>query len=65
MTADVNLLEKDTWCHTVVMKDILKTCIGFAGILCVGLAGVFFSEFLKLGEMNALVVTIDNMTRMR
>lgn len=65
MTADVNLLEKDTWCHTVVMKEILKTCIGFAGILFIGLAGVFFSELFKLGEMNALVVTIDNMTRMR
>lgn len=51
--------------YCTYMKEILKTCAGFVGILLVGLAGVFFSELFKLGDMNALIVTVDNMTRVR
>lgn len=47
------------------MSDILKSCIGFAGILLVGLVGVFFSEMMKLGETNTLITTVDNITSVR
>lgn len=57
--------KQKTMPYCTYMKEILKTCVGFAGILFIGLAGVFFSELLKLGDMNALIVTVDNMTRMR
>jgi hypothetical protein len=47
------------------MREILKTMLGFMGILLVGLAGVVVSEVMKLGDMNALIVTVDNVTHVR
>ena len=45
--------------------EILKFSLGFTALLLVGLAGVGVSEFLKLGEMNPLIKTIDNVAHVR
>ena len=47
------------------MKEIVKTVMGFVAILLVGLAGVAVSEVLKLGNINAVVVTVDNIAHTR
>ncbi len=47
------------------MSEILKTTLGFMGILLVGLAGVFVFEFMKLGDTNALITTVDNVAGVR
>lgn len=47
------------------MKDVIKTIIGFVAIVVVGLAGVTVSNVMKLGEMNATIITIDNITQTR
>jgi len=39
--------------------------IGFTMILIVGLAGVTLSEVMKLGEMNATIMTVDNIAHTR
>lgn len=38
---------------------------GFAAILFVGLAGITISQMMKLGEMNALIQTVDNVSHVR
>jgi len=38
---------------------------GFIAILFVGLAGVTASEVMKLGEMNATIMTVDNIVHTR
>lgn len=47
------------------MYEILKSVIGFVAILFVGLMGVTVSEVMKLGDMNALIMTVDNVARTR
>lgn len=47
------------------MKEVIKTIIGFVAIVIVGLAGVTVSNVMKLGEMNATIITIDNITQTR
>lgn len=47
------------------MNEILKTMAGFTAILLVGLAGVTISHMMKLGEMNALIMTVDNISHTR
>jgi len=47
------------------MKEVIKTIIGFVAIVVVGLAGVTVSNVMKLGEMNAAIITIDNITQTR
>ena len=47
------------------MAEILKTMLRFLGILLVGLTGVVFSEVMRLGDMNALIVTVDNVAHVR
>lgn len=47
------------------MSEIIKTMVGFTAILFVGLAGVTVSHVMKLGEMNALIMTVDNISRTR
>lgn len=47
------------------MLEIFKTTLGFLGILLVSLAGVVVSEVMKLGDMNALIVTVDNISHVR
>lgn len=47
------------------MKEVIKTIIGFVAIVIVGLAGVTVSNIMKLGEMNATIITIDNITQTR
>lgn len=47
------------------MEEIIKTIIGFVAIIIVGLAGVTVSNVMKLGEMNATIITIDNITQTR
>ena len=51
--------------YNIYMSDILKTCVGFAGILLVGLVGVFVSEMMKLNDAHALITTVDNITSVR
>lgn len=51
--------------YNVCMSDILKTCLGFMGILLVGLLGVFISEMVRFGDTNALITTVDNITSVR
>lgn len=51
--------------YDIGMSDIFRSCLGFAGILLVGLAGVFVSEMMKLGDTSALIVTVDNITSVR
>lgn len=52
-------------CHNYCMSEILKTILGFLGILFVGLVGVAVSEVMKLGDMNTLIVTVDNVAHVR
>lgn len=52
-------------CHNYYMFEVLKTIGGFLGILLVGLIGVAVSEVFRLGEMNALIMTIDNIAHVR
>lgn len=47
------------------MKEIVKTMAGFMAILIVGLAGVAISQAMRLGEMNAVIVTVDNIAHAR
>ncbi len=47
------------------MSDILKTTLGFIGILLVGVVGVFVFGFMKLGDTNAPVKTVDNVAAVR
>ena len=47
------------------MNEILKSVAGFVAIILVGLAGVAVSNVMKLGDMNALIVTVDNITHTR
>ena len=47
------------------MAEMLKTILGFMGILLVGLAGVAFSEVMKLGDTNDLIMTVDNVAHVR
>ena len=47
------------------MNDIIKMTLGFAAILIVGLAGVTISHMMKLGEMNATIMTVDNIAHAR
>ena len=47
------------------MSGIVKTVMGFIAILLVGLAGVTVSEAMKLGNMNAIIMTVDNISHAR
>ncbi len=47
------------------MEEIIKSVIGFIAILIVGLAGVTVSEVMRLGDMNALIMTVDNVSHTR
>lgn len=47
------------------MSEILKTIVGFTGILLVGLMGVYVSKTMKLGSPNALIMTVDNIAHVR
>ena len=47
------------------MNDIIKMTVGFVAIIIVGLAGVTVSHIMKLGEMNATIVTVDNIAHAR
>ncbi len=47
------------------MKEVVKSIAGFVAIILVGLAGVTISKVMKLGEMNALIVTVDNVIHTR
>ena len=47
------------------MYETIKTIGGFMMILLIGLAGVTISEVMKLGDMNAVIMTIDNIARTR
>jgi len=47
------------------MYEIVKTMAGFVAILFVGLAGVTISHVMKLGEMNGIIMTVDNISHTR
>lgn len=47
------------------MTETLKSIAGFLGILLISLAGIGVSEYLKLGNMSAVIVTVDNVTHVR
>lgn len=47
------------------MKDVIKSIIGFVAILLLGLAGVTVSKAMKLGQMNATIMTVDNVVHTR
>lgn len=47
------------------MKEIVKTVMRFVAILLVGVLGVVISEVMKLGQMNAAIMTVDNISRAR
>lgn len=47
------------------MYDIVKFTLGFMAIILVALAGVVVSNVLRLGDMSALVITVDNVIRVR
>ena len=47
------------------MKEVIKSIAGFMAIIIVGLLGVTVSNVMKLGDMNALIMTIDNVARTR
>ncbi|MFZ2832159.1 MAG: hypothetical protein WAZ40_03315, partial [Minisyncoccia bacterium] len=51
--------------YNVKMEEIIKSVIGFIAILIVGLAGVTVSEVMRLGDMNALIMTVDNVSHTR
>ncbi len=46
-------------------REIIKSALGFMGILLVGLVGVGVSHFFKLGEVNTLITTVDNVANVR
>ncbi len=46
-------------------REIIKSTLGFIGILLVGLVGVGVSHFLKLGDMNTIITTVDNVAHVR
>lgn len=47
------------------MNEIVKSILGFVAILLVGILGVTASNVLKLGDMNALIMTVDNVANTR
>ena len=47
------------------MNETIKSIIGFLAIIVIGLLGVVVSNVMKLGEMNALIITVDNVTSTR
>ena len=47
------------------MNEIVKSIAGFVAIILVGLAGVAVSNVMKLGDMNALIITVDNVVNTR
>ena len=47
------------------MNEVVKTVIGFVAILLVGLGGVTVSEVMKLGNMNSVIMTVDNISHAR
>ena len=47
------------------MADVLKSIAGFLGILLVSLVGVAVSEMMKLGNANALIATVDNVSHIK
>lgn len=47
------------------MKEIAKSILGFVAIVLVGLVGVAVSNVMKLGDMNALIMTVDNIANTR
>ncbi len=47
------------------MNETIKSIIGFVAIIVIGLLGVVVSNVMKLGEMNALIITVDNVTSTR
>ena len=47
------------------MKEVIKSLLGFIAILLVGLAGVTVSKAMKLGQMNATIMTVDNIVHTR
>lgn len=47
------------------MKEIVKNIAGFTAILLIGLLGVTVSEVMKLGQMNATIMTVDNIAHTR
>lgn len=47
------------------MYEMVKMMAGFVAILFVGLAGVTISKVMRLGEMNALIMTVDNISHTR
>lgn len=51
--------------YNYYMREIVKMMVGFVAILIVGLAGVTISQAMKLGEMNALILTVDNIAHAR
>ncbi|MBI5077756.1 MAG: hypothetical protein HZB11_00075 [Candidatus Yonathbacteria bacterium] len=47
------------------MYEVVKMIAGFTAILLVGLAGVTISKAMRLGDMNATVMTVDNIVHTR
>lgn len=47
------------------MNELVKTIMGFVAILLVGLGGVAVSEVMRLGQMNATIMTVDNISHAR
>ena len=47
------------------MYEIVKMVAGFVAILAVGLAGVTISEVMVPGDMNATIMTVDNIANTR
>lgn len=47
------------------MEEIFKSVAGFVAIILVGLAGVAVSNVMNLGDMNALIITVDNVVNTR
>lgn len=52
-------------CYTGIMNEIVKTVVGFVAILLVGLGGVTISEIMRLGNVNPVITTVDNLSRAR
>lgn len=47
------------------MNEMRKSITGFVAIILVGLIGVTILKVLKLGDMNALMMKVDNITHTR
>ena len=47
------------------MNETIKSIIGFVAIIIIGLLGVVVSNIMKLGDMNALIITVDNVISTR